>query len=329
MKFRSRTLHSFAHLIGFDINKTGHLEKWVSAFGGLFGILAVTLVSQHFLSGQAAGLVVASMGATAVLLFAVPHGPLSQPWAVFGGHIISAFIGVACAKWIPDPGVAAAVAVSLAIGAMHYLRCIHPPGGATALTAVIGGPQLHALGFDYVLTPVLINAASIVLIAILFNYAFHWRRYPAALAVKSPPASPDTNTREDNLSIEDLENALETMNSTFDISGEDLAEIYRLAQQHKLHHPIQANDLQLGQSYSNGEYGGDWQIRQILDMQTDQNSADRLLIYKVVAGHDRRRTATCSFEEFAHWARYEVFLNENSWQRAENGSVRYAQQQAV
>lgn len=316
MKFRSKSLSTFAHLVGLDINRTGHLEKWVSAMGGLFGILAVSLVSQYFLDGQAAGLVVASMGASAVLLFAVPHGPLSQPWAVFGGHTISAFIGVACARWIPDPALAAALSVSLAIGCMHYLRCIHPPGGATALTAVIGGPQLQALGFDYILTPVLINATSIVIIAILFNYGFSWRRYPAALASKAVPDSTEREPTEDSLTIEDLENALESMNSIFDISGEDLAEIYRLAQQHKHQQQIHPASLQTGQCYSNGQYGGDWQIRQIIDMHTDHKSPEHLLIYKILAGSERRRTATCTLEEFARWAKYEVFLNENSWQRA-------------
>ncbi|MFX8373896.1 HPP family protein, partial [Acinetobacter baumannii] len=80
-----------------------------------------------------------SMGASAVLLYAVPHGALSQPWAVLAGHAVSAVAGVAAARNISDPALAAAVAVGTAILAMHYLRAIHPPGGATALTAVVGG----------------------------------------------------------------------------------------------------------------------------------------------------------------------------------------------
>ncbi len=232
---------NFKHFIGLESNKTGHLEKWVSAIGGLFGILGITLVSRQFLGEQEAAWVVASMGATAVLVFAVPHGPLSQPWAVVGGHLISAVIGVACARWIPMPVVAAAVAVAAAIGAMYYLRCIHPPGGATALTAVIGGANLQALGFQYVLTPVLLNALVIVLIAMAFNYAFHWRRYPAVLAVhpagepKAPEAKPD-DLNEDN-----LETALEAMGSTVDISSQDLEEIYRLARENRLTELLKAS----------------------------------------------------------------------------------------
>jgi CBS domain-containing membrane protein len=104
-----------------------------------------------------------------VLLSAVPHGPLSQPSALVGGHMVSAVIGVACASLDTPPFIASALAVALASGAMYDLRCIHPPGGATALTAVAGGESVHARGFHYVVTPVLINVSIILLVAIVFN----------------------------------------------------------------------------------------------------------------------------------------------------------------
>jgi CBS-domain-containing membrane protein len=139
------------------------------------------LISQASLGPVGSIGLTASMGASAVLLFAVPHGALSQPWAVLGGHLVSAVIGVACVQVIAEPILAAPAAVALAIGGMHYLRCIHPPGGATALNAVIGGEAVQQLGFHYVLTPVLLNALTIVLLALLFNYPFRWRRYPSVL----------------------------------------------------------------------------------------------------------------------------------------------------
>ena len=91
--------------------------------------------------------IVPSVGTSAVLLFAVPHSALGQLWNVIGGHLISAAIGVACYQWLPSNGIAAGASVGLAIGAMYYTRCIHPPGGATALAAVIGGQNIHALGY--------------------------------------------------------------------------------------------------------------------------------------------------------------------------------------
>lgn len=167
---------------GIGTDRTGDLEKWLSAAGGLVGLTAVMLISQVPMGTAGSVGLVASMGASAVLLFAVPHGPLSQPWAVMGGHLVSAVVGVACAKLITQPLFAAPLAVSVAIGAMHFLRCIHPPGGATALSAVVGGETVRQLGFHFVLTPVLLNAVTILLIAVLFNYPFAWRRYPIGLA---------------------------------------------------------------------------------------------------------------------------------------------------
>ncbi len=154
----------------------------LSGLGGCAAIMAVLVVSGWFVGADSAALLVASMGASAVLLFAVPHGALSQPWAVVGGHVVSAIVGTTCAVLLGSTLVGAALAVGLAIGVMQLLRCVHPPGGATALSAVIGGPGVHALGFGYVFTPVLLNAAVIVLVAVAFNAFFGWRRYPAAFA---------------------------------------------------------------------------------------------------------------------------------------------------
>lgn len=180
MKTESKALRTWAGVT--DIHVT-HAEKWLSAMGGLLGILCIVSISQSQLGLAGSTSIIASMGATAVLLFAVPHGPLSQPWPVFGGHIVSAIIGVACSQWIPLPALAAAVSVAVAITSMHYLRCIHPPGGATALSAVVGGDAVHQLGFQFVLTPVALNAMMILAVAFVFNAPFVWRRYPVAWAL--------------------------------------------------------------------------------------------------------------------------------------------------
>ena len=130
----------FTALVGMLLSVPGAVPLQTLCFG-LLGIALVYWTSALLAPGGASTLVVASMGASAVLLFAVPHGPLSQPWALIGGHMVSAFIGVSCATLVPDTITAAALAVGLAIGAMHLLRCIHPPGGATALAAVVSGPS--------------------------------------------------------------------------------------------------------------------------------------------------------------------------------------------
>lgn len=315
--------------LGIKVNQTGHVEKWLSGIGGLVSILAVIMVSRIFADMyKIDDLVVASMGATAVLLFAVPHGPLSQPWPVIGGHTLSAIVGVASALWIPDMLLAAAVAVALAIGLMHYLRCLHPPGGATALTAVVGGERFHSLGFHYVVTPVLLGAITMVITAVLFNYFFSWRRYPAVLATKGKSrkqSDAESTDASDRITRHDMEKALKSMNRVIDISGHDLEEIYRMAKLHAQSTGIEPMNLELGQYYSNGHFGPNWQVRQIIDMAKMKSTTDKV-IYKVVAGKNLYTTGIASGDDFSHWARYEVFQEGEKWLRLENSD--YALEQA-
>ena len=126
-----------ASYLGIDFGNVSHTERLVSTAGGALVIFCIFVITRASLGPAGTLLIIPSMGASAVLLFAVPHGALSQPWNVFGGHILSALVGVTCAIVIPDEIIAASLAVGLAIGAMHYLRCIHPPGGATALAVAL------------------------------------------------------------------------------------------------------------------------------------------------------------------------------------------------
>lgn len=213
-------------------------EHWISAAGGMLGILAVLWVSHLWLGSHGGVLAVASMGASAVLLFAAPHGALSQPWPVFGGHLVSAAIGVFCARWLAaDPVLAASLAVALSIAVMYGLRCLHPPGGATALYAVMGGDAVHALGYSYILSPVLLNVLVILAVAVVFNYPFHWRRYPQrwhrAAAAAARRANP-LHAAEEKAMIphSDLVYALSQIDTFVDISEEDLQRIYALALKH-------------------------------------------------------------------------------------------------
>jgi CBS domain-containing membrane protein len=139
-----------------------------AAFIAIFAIAAPTL---YFGLPASAGLfLVGSFGATAVLLYAVPHSELAQPRNVVGGHVLSAFVGVATYKLIGTHlGIAAALAVAVAIAVMLLTRTLHPPAGATALIAVLGPDTVHALGYRYPITPVLIGAVIMVAVAVVFN----------------------------------------------------------------------------------------------------------------------------------------------------------------
>jgi CBS-domain-containing membrane protein len=130
-------MENITRFLGINKQITSHKEKFISFLGGVISIYIIFLITNQFFGVEEAVYIIPSMGATAVLLFAAPNAPFSQPWNVFGGHLISAVIGVACYQWISDIHIAAAASVGFAIWAQYYLRCIHPPGGATALAAVI------------------------------------------------------------------------------------------------------------------------------------------------------------------------------------------------
>jgi CBS-domain-containing membrane protein len=145
----------------------------------MLGIGAVGFLNDRFLEGSDLVLIIGSFGASAVLVFGAIKSPLAQPPNLMGGHVISAVIGVTAFKLLhPWVWLAAAVAVATAIAAMHAAKTLHPPGGATALIAVIGGEKIHNLGFLYVLIPVTAGAAILLVVALIVNNISKTRRYP-------------------------------------------------------------------------------------------------------------------------------------------------------
>lgn len=223
-------MNKFLEIIGFNRQKFPAKEIPVSTLGGFLGIFGILTVSLWVLDPEVSVLIVPSMGASAVLLFASPHVPFAQPWNVFVGHAISAFIGVTCWQWIPDYTVAASASVGLAIGAMYATRSIHPPGGATALAAVIGSEKLHQLGYAYEYAPILLNTLTILLVAVVFNSSFNWRRYPVHLQIKQAVPVSVVQGYEP-IKHEDFVYALSHIDTIVDITEEDLLKIYNLATQ--------------------------------------------------------------------------------------------------
>jgi CBS domain-containing membrane protein len=143
-----------------------------AALGGAFGIFA-TVAAMHLWLGANTGLplLVAPIGASAVLLFAVPASPLAQPWAIIGGNTISALCGIFWMKLLGDPALAACLAVATAIAMMSLARCLHPPGGACALTSVIGGKAVVAAGWSLAMMPVAVDSVLLVAFGVLYNSA--------------------------------------------------------------------------------------------------------------------------------------------------------------
>lgn len=172
-------------------------------------------------------LLVAPMGASAVLLFAVPASPLAQPWSIIGGNLVSATIGVTCANAIADPTLAAALAVALSIGGMFALRCVHPPSGAVALTAVLGGPAIHALGYGFVLEPIAVQSAALLAAALAYHAATG-HRYPHAWRpARTATGSQADETSRAGFTRADLEAVLKRRSEMLDIDPDDLESLLR------------------------------------------------------------------------------------------------------
>ena len=158
------------------------LWSWLCSF---LGIYAIWMVNAYLGVQENENLfLIGSFGASAVLIYGAPGAELSQPRNLVGGHMVSALAGILAYKLLPNHiGLAAAVAVSVAIAGMHLTQTLHPPGGATALIAVIGGDSIHELGFLYMFKPILIGVLIMLAVALIVNnfspsqtrhYPKHW-----------------------------------------------------------------------------------------------------------------------------------------------------------
>jgi CBS domain-containing membrane protein len=194
-------------------------ERWRAIAGALLGIVITAILCRLCAGPTTAMWLIAPLGATAVLVFAVPASPLAQPWSVVGGNTVSALMGVLCAQLIQDPALAAGVAVAAAIVAMFALRCLHPPGGAAALLAVL----TQATSLDFVLFPVLTNSVLLVLVGIVYNTATG-RRYPHGQVIER------VHTPKSRFTSADLDEVLKRYNQVLDVSRDELENILHMAE---------------------------------------------------------------------------------------------------
>jgi CBS domain-containing membrane protein len=204
-------------------------RRLIACAGAAIGIaLTVVICGWWFPPGTALPIIVAPIGASAVLVFAVPASPLAQPWPVIGGNVLSALVGVAAAWLVPDMALAAGIAVGGAILVMSLTRSLHPPGGAAALTAVIGGEAVRQAGFAFALVPVGVNSLALVAAAL----AFH--RLTRGSYPHLAPAPQKVRAAQAVAGIEDadVDAALAEMHESFDIAREDLDLLIAKAQAH-------------------------------------------------------------------------------------------------
>lgn len=154
-------------------------EHFWSFLGAFFGVGLIALCQSYWLTKQENVFLIGSFGASSVLIYGAIQSPLAQPRNLIGGHVVSAIIGVTVYKLMPDViWLTAPFAVALSIVLMQVTKTLHPPGGATALIAVIGSEKIKTLGYDYVLSPVLTGCLLLFAVALIFNNITSHRTYP-------------------------------------------------------------------------------------------------------------------------------------------------------
>lgn len=153
-----------------------HFWSFIGAFSGI-GLIA--FCQSHFLTKDENVFLIGSFGASSVLIYGAIQSPLAQPRNLIGGHMVSAIVGVTIYKIMPDIiWLTASLAVALSIVLMQITKTLHPPGGATALIAVIGTQRVKALGYGYVFSPVLTGCFILFAVALIFNNITSHRSYP-------------------------------------------------------------------------------------------------------------------------------------------------------
>lgn len=315
-------LSKIQQILGPTHTNSSLQEKLYSALGGFLGILAVAIISHHYADPQSAWLMTASMGASAVLLFAAPHGPMSQPWPVFGGHMVAAITALLFSLYLlpwTDPLLILAITVGGSIFAMYVLGCLHPPGGATALTIVLAAENApHTIGYDFLAFPLLLNLVVILTIAVFFHSLSN-KKYPVFFAQTSKEkSSQNTSFMANNgLSHEEFLSALSEIDSFVDINEQELRRILELTQICAPTLPLTADKLTVSSYYSNGALGRDWSVRQIKELVEDDQAIGekQFVIFKQKAGTEKLPTDCITVSEFLDWAAYEVEPATSGWQK--------------
>jgi CBS domain-containing membrane protein len=215
------------------IDPVSFKDKLINAIAATLAIFALGLILEILPHKNFVLPLMASMGASAFLLFIVPHSPMAQPWPLLGGHLVSAIVAVAVIHLTDNAIVAGACIVGGSLLAMQLLNCLHPPGAATALAAMAGA-QLYNLEVQFIVYAVVGNAAVMLLMAYVINNLFLRKRYPLP---KSPHSHYEQNRKTPsqvmpNLNVDDIQWALGQMDGIVDASEEDLIGIYELALEH-------------------------------------------------------------------------------------------------
>ncbi len=242
-------------------------DRLLCGLGALLGLAISSLISWSVL-GDFNAWYIAPMGASSVLLFAVPASPLAQPWNMVVGNTIAGLIGVTCAMLISNQTEAFSLAVALAIFLMMSTDSLHPPSGAVAITAVLGGESVHQLGYHFIFYPVLLNSVLLLIIAIIFNRMLG-KPYPQVAQINTRSKDP-TPTQKVTIQPKDIQAVLDQQTQLLDISEYDLQKLILEAQE-------KANARAVHQFLCQ-----DIMTKDVISLSEDEDIQDALLKFKQV-----------------------------------------------
>ena len=217
----SSGLRRWLHYFGQDQAQVAWPERIRATIGALIGLFCTVALGRML--GELVGVnewVMASLGASALLIFVLPSSPMAQPWAVIGGNVLSALVGITSYHFIPSPLFAMPIAAASAILGMFVLRCLHPPAAAVALIAVLG----QITNYRYAFFPVMIDSVALCLVAVIYN-SLTGKRYPTR------PPGPVVDFPEKKQGRDQVEKTLDALLTEYqEVMDVDRAELIKIIQ---------------------------------------------------------------------------------------------------
>lgn len=180
-----------------------------------------------------------ALGASAILIAALPNAPVARLWPLLGGTLLAALMAMLIGPLDWPLWLSAPLTVSITLLLMYRLRCLHPPAGAMALwlllTAVPSAPWW---------APLLNCLPGLLLLGVLSRLR---ERLPILQASTVRHGHRDKSlTQRHEPSTEDWQHALDNHPELLDVGPAQLHALYRSLEARRLHiqmHSLRVRDI--------------------------------------------------------------------------------------
>jgi CBS-domain-containing membrane protein len=142
--------------------------QFLAILAGAAGGAVAIATMEAFSAVTAFPLVAIPFATSIVVVLGSPKAEPAQPRALIGGHLVSTLVGLLIVKLCGPAPWAAALAVGLAMVAMHITGTFHPPAGIDPLVVVVNN-----MSWSFLVIPVGVGALLLAL------FAFTWHNLVA------------------------------------------------------------------------------------------------------------------------------------------------------